>query len=682
MRAAALLFLCACSGGAAAVRATPAERAAAPDVEGARVALTAKLGPAQAPRIERGLQQAASLWRPEDGDLKAFALEQLVPAGQDGGTEALLARFEEVLEQIDGHMLELSREAQRATQVDVGPLLPVDALFNAWSPSAHLSDDLFHEKVAFSALLNFPLHTLAERLAHEREYTRREWAADRLTARFSRRVPADVSQRMAAAEADASAYIDAYNLYMHHLVTGSGERPFPKGLRLISHWNLRDELKADYADPNGAVKQALILQVLHRIVTQSIPQAVIDNPRLDWNPFSNQVTKSPVAEIEPGGSGPAEPNAAPEPCTRYQKLLSIFQAHRGADPYSPVAPTALARSFEERQMSEERAVALLNEVLDSPLVPRVAAEIERRLGRPLAPQDLWYAGFQPRGAFSEEKLDALTRARYPDVGAFQADLPRILRTLGFSKEKAAFLVDHIRVDPARGAGHALQAERRGDFPRLRTRFEKGGMDYKGFNIAIHELGHNVEQVFSLYEVDSPLLKGVPNNAFTEALAFVFQGRDLAVLDLQPGGPEADRARALNDFWVTWEIAGVALVDLQTWHWMYAHPDATPEALRDAVVEISRKEWNRHYAPVLHARDVELLGVYSHMVSYPLYLASYPLGHLIAAQIEARLKAAPALGPEFERMAKEGDVTPDEWMRNATGAPVGTQALLEAAERAM
>ena len=66
----------------------------------------------------------------------------------------------------------------------------------------------------------------------------------------------------------------------------------------------------------------------------------------------------------------------------------------------------------------------------------------------------------------------------------------------------------------------MGAERRGDKAHLRTRVEPSGMMYKGYNIAIHELGHNVEQVCSLYQVDSTLLRGVPNTAFTEALAFV------------------------------------------------------------------------------------------------------------------------------------------------------------------
>ena len=41
-------------------------------------------------------------------------------------------------------------------------------------------------------------------------------------------------------------------------------------------------------------------------------------------------------------------------------------------------------------------------------------------------------------------------------------------------------------------------------------------------------------------IDHTLLQGVPNNAFTEALAFVFQARDLELLGLSK--PTAERAR--------------------------------------------------------------------------------------------------------------------------------------------
>lgn len=654
-----------------------------PEVAALKAELVAKHGEAQRARIERGVEQVAALWREEDGDLGAFVREHFI--ADPKVLDATFARLEGLFEQLDGHMNELGRTLRWATDLDVGPLLPVDPLLAAYDPSAHVTEDLFKSKVGFVVLLNFPLTTLAERTTEGPDWTRREWAEARLTGRFNQRVPAEVRQAMTEASAAADLYVAEYNIWMHHLVDEQGRRLFPKGLRLISHWNLRDQLKADYADPrDGLARQRTLIKVMERIVTQTIPAVVIDNPRVDWNPFTNEVTVAPADTVEEGApERPAVADARPEPDVRYEKLLANFHAARRADPYVPVAPTAIARSFElQRELPEERVKALLTQVLSSPLVPRVAKVIERRLGRKLEPQDLWYAGFKPGGKRPEAELDALTRKRYPTAEAFAKDLPRILQGLGFSKERAKYLAERIRVDASRGAGHAMPAMRRGDFPRLRTRVEKEGMDYKGYNIAVHELGHNVEQVFSLYDVDHTLLAGVPNNAFTEALAFVFQARDLELLGLGKPDAEAERERVLNDFWQTWEIAGVALVDIAVWHWMYEHPNATAAELREATVGIAKDVWSRYYAPVLGGEETPLLGIYSHMISYPLYLPDYPLGHLISFQIEEHLKKKGPLGAEFERMARQGAVTPDVWMVNATGAPVSAEPLLRATEAAL
>jgi len=78
----------------------------------------------------------------------------------------------------------------------------------------------------------------------------------------------------------------------------------------------------------------------------------------------------------------------------------------------------------------------------------------------------------------------------------------------------------------------------------------------------------------------------------------------------------------------------------------------------------------------------LLAVYSHMIDGFLYLPDYPIGHLIAFQIEEQIRKAGAVGPEVKRMVKPGCVAPDLWMQNATGAPVGADALLSATARAL
>ncbi len=78
----------------------------------------------------------------------------------------------------------------------------------------------------------------------------------------------------------------------------------------------------------------------------------------------------------------------------------------------------------------------------------------------------------------------------------------------------------------------------------------------------------------------------------------------------------------------------------------------------------------------------LLGIYSHMINNFLYLPNYPIGSLIALQVEEQMAKVGNLGGEFERMARMGNVTPDLWMENATGAPVGPEAMLAATQRAL
>jgi hypothetical protein len=671
-------------GAAPAALPAPSKALAAP-AERARKALLARHGEAERSRIDRGVSQVAALWRPQDGDARAFeelCLSHFLRAGP--ALDATFARLEASLEAIDGHDLEIDRELSRYAQLDVGPELPVDGLLDAVDPSAHLVEDLFAGKVAFVVLLNFPLTTLDERLARGDAWTRREWAEARLAQRFARRVPAEVNQAAALANARADAYIAGYNLFVHHVLSEKGERIFPKGKRLLSHWNLRDEIKAQYAEPGGLERQRAVAKAMERIATQSIPAAAVNDPGVDWNPFTNEVRPAPADTLE-SGEPPARAEPAREPDTRYAVILANFRAARAADPYSPTAPTHIARSFElGREIPEAKVVALLEEVLGSAELRATAKLVASRLGRPLEPFDIWYSGFRPRSLHREEDLDRLTRGRYPTPAAFAKALPQTLERLGFAPEKARWLAERIEVDPARGSGHAMPAARRGDRPHLRTRVGKDGMDYKGFNIAVHELGHNVEQVFSLYGVDHTLLAGVPNTAFTEAMAFVFQARDLEVLGLEPPPADVKRLVALDDLWATAEIASVALVDTAMWHWMYDHPKATPAELREATIRIARDVWNRWWAPILGARDAPILAVYSHMVNNQLYLPNYPLGRLIAAQVEEHLGALAdkALGEEFERMTTFGSVTPDLWMKNATGAPVSAQPLLRAAARAL
>ena len=682
--AAAVLAASFSIGGAMSASAAPS---VSPDVlKSLEAELVERHGEAARPRVARGLAQAAALWRASDGDAAAFAeVARTHFLSDPAKLDALFSRMERVLESVGGHMLEVVRDLREHSDLDRGEILPFDDVMAAWDPSAHVADDLFANRLAFAVLLNFPLTTLPERLEKGPSWSRREWAEARLAEGFGKRVPADVNQAVATASADASRYISEYNLRVHHLLDEKGRRLFPQGKRLLSHWNLRDEIKALYGEgKDGLAKQRAIARAMERIATQTIPAAAIDSPWVDWNPFTNEVKATtslePGAPPLPAGFAPA---AAPEPDARYAKLLATFRASRLVDPYSPAAPTLIDRRFaEDRQLPEARVKAMLESVLSSPAFAETGKLVAKRLGRPLQPFDVWYPGFRERGPYTEAQLDEITRKKYPTPEAFEKDIPRILAALGFPEERARWIASNVVVDPARGSGHAWGAGRRGDKAHLRTRVGRDGMDYKGYNIAVHELGHNVEQTISLHLVDHTLLAGVPNTAFTEAIAFVFQERDLPLLGLPKGDAKGRALATLNTFWGTAEIAGVALVDMAVWRWMYEHPEATPAELKEATLAIAKETWNRFYAPVFGVKDSPILAVYSHMIDSFLYLPDYPVGHLIAFQIERHVEKAGAVGPEVERMTRQGRISPDLWMQGAVGAPVGAEALVGAAAEAL
>jgi len=629
--------------------------------------LEAKHGAAERERIAIGVRQAARLWTQADGspgEFARFALEQYRVGPE---LEVLLGRFEAGLESLDGHLNSLLLELRTPSDEDLGPEQPVDLLFAGLNLGDHLVDDMFRSKLAFVALLNFRALSLQELLAGGAGLSRARWAEARLARAYSHRVPAEVLQKITLAVSAADNYIASYNIHLGRVVDGQGRPQFREGLKLISHWGLRDELKALYSDPKNLPLQELIQTVMLRIVRQEIPAGAVDNPKAAWDPVANTLDGKPAAR---------------EPDRRYEHLRQVFLALRGLDPFYPDAPTHMDRGFLlGREIPEAEVERLLTAVLAAPASRDVASLVQKRLGRPLQPFDIWYDGFKARGSMDERELDRVVRERYPNLAAFQADLPGILGKLGFAADTARFLAERIEVDPARGSGHAWGPQMRGEKAHLRTRLPAEGMNYKGFNIAMHELGHNVEQVFSLYKLDHNLLKGVPNTAFTEGFAFVFQKRDLEVLGLARPDPQREALEALDDFWMTREIAGVGLMDMRVWRWMYAHPEASAAELRQAVEQIAVEVWNQHYAPVFGVKDSPLLAIYSHLIANALYLPDYPLGHIIAFQVEDYLRKHP-LGQEMERLCAQGRVTPDLWMRQAVGAPISAQPLLDAAARAV
>ncbi len=619
--------------------------------------------------LSRGAQQVAALWTAEDGSQDELA--QFIADNECKTDSERLALFESlsrILENVYQSADLLTVELLRPTQLTNAcePQNP-DWIMSGYSPLAHFADDMFANKLAFITILNFPHYTLEEKNTLGRHWTRQEWAYARMGDVFTTRVPAAVKTQMSQSLAHAENYIADYNIYMGNLRTEDGRRLWSEDKVLLSHWNLRDEIKALYGTEDGIEKQEMIYRVMQRIVEQTIPQQAVNGKDYVWKPYSTQDT--------------------PEPYTRYARILEIARAYFAEDPYCPSMPTGIVRNFEGGvEIPAEELDSLFRSLVGSKEVKKVASLIRERLGRDLRPYDIWYDGFKARASLNEDALSAQTRALYPDANAFAADMPRLLTKMGFYSEDARRIARHITVEPARGSGHAWPCLGRKEDARLRTRIPATGMDYKGYNIAVHEFGHCIEQILDMYFIDYYMLSGVPNTAYTEASAFLWQQRDLQLLPSNSvcglSAERSDSEAVLDQFWSMYEIMGVSLVDMTMWKWIYAHPKATPKELCEATMQIAKDVWNMYYEPVMGEHDCMLLAVYSHMVNSPMYLPNYPLGHIVQFQLEehlAQYKTPAEFAGEYMRIYRLGRLTPKEWMVQAVGEAPSIEPILRAVE---
>lgn len=634
---------------------------------------------------ERGVRQVAALWQEADGTETDFV--ELVNAHYAATAEkkkVLYDRLSHILEQCGQSADLLNNTLQEPTTlVGKGEPSTVDWIISGYSPMAHFTEDMFANKIAHICVLNFPSYTLEEKNTLGQEWTRLEWAYARMGEVFNTRIPGSVYAHSAQAMSEAENYIAGYNIMMHCLRNEQGEQLWQEPMALLSHWNLRDELKSNYAVGDEAMrregkeKQEMIYQVMLRIIHQDIPACVVNNAEYLWKPYSNEVTEissSEVLEVRNSGD------------ERYQKILDIFHAMQQIDAYRKDAPSHVLRTFnEDLEIPQAEIEALFLQLIQSDEIKAVAQIVRERLGRELRPYDIWYDGFKSRSTLSEDKLTAQIQSRYPTALAFEKDMPRMLMDLGFDKDKANEIASHIVVEAARGSGHARPCVGRNQPARLRTRISDKGMDYKGYNIAVHEFGHNVEEVISLYDIDYYTLAGIPNTGFTEASAFLFQGRDLQLLGYKAKGEEAKGEEVLDMIWGMYEIMGVSLVDMAMWEWLYANPKATAAQLREAVIAIAGDIWNKYYAPLLGEPDCPLLGIYSHMVGYALYLPAYPIGNIVQFQLEehlSQLDGQAAWANEYTRIYQQGKLTPDAWMRGAVGEAMSVEPILKAVRKAL
>lgn len=617
-------------------------------------------------RRECGVKQVAALWQPTDGtqaEMEAFCKAEFRKSGKE--LDALFDALEKGFETLWGYGGLMSWRLNESVDVATGrEISDIDRKLANFSPMSHLSDDLYANKIAFVVALNFPAYTLEQKNAMIDTWSARDWAMARMGEVFDARIPAALNQSYAEVLGNTGMYISDYNIMMDRLRTEKGEQLFADSMVLLSHWNLRDEIKSNYADKkNGLEKQRMIYRVMCRIVDQTIPRAVINDRTHTWKPYSNQTSST---------------DKTVEDTMRYAQIRRIFAEQQKRDPYyGETKNTYIKRNFDGgMEMSKAQVKAMFEKLVGSEFAPKIGQVIAKRLGRKLEPHDLWYDGFKSRSKLNFAMLDSMTSARFPNAAALEKNIVNILTDLGYNATRAQYLASKIVVDPARGSGHAMSTSIVGSPSRLRTRIGANGMDYKGYNIAIHELGHNVEQTISHYNVDNYLITSIPNTSFSEALAFSFQKRDLALLGLKDNTSSQDKL--YDNFWDVYEIMGVSLVDMELWEWLYANPTASAAQIKEALLTIAKSVWNKYYAPVFGVRDVTLLSIYSHMFSYPLYLSAYPFGLLVHFQLENHwANMTPAeLAADIDRVYKLGRLTPNVWMQKAVGADVSVDPLLD------
>ena len=629
-----------------------------------------KHGPEHRDRIEAGVRRCAGLWHEADGDQAAFdrfCLEHFVADPAD--LDRLVDRLETAIVQVRGHLYEMRRNLRRWADLRGDELDHVDELLATFDPAPDLSEQLYTQKLAHLALLNLERPDLATMLADGAGWSTDDWARTRIARFFGARIPKDVSDKARELGFKASHWVSNFHVPVGTMVDAKGRRWFEADRRLVAHWLIREELKAGYNDADGLDKQRAMAWILGRHIDGTIPRAVMDEGSTeDWDPAANTL----------GGGEPGELVGL----ERYEHWMMQVEVAREIDAHSPEHPTAIARKCElQREIPEADVERVLVELLSADVRGDLAELMRARLGRELESHDVYYDDlFESR---ESGELDAAVRSRFADEKAFEARLPEVLRGLGFEDDLADFLGTRVRVEIGKGAGHAMRPMLRQYDAWLRTSRLKDQLGWDGFDTAMHELGHNLEQLCSCYFAPRTILEGVPNTACTEAFAFLYQSLAKRVLGIED---EAAAERAFHEttastMLMACQIAGPSLMELRTWRWLYEHPEADAAALRDTVLRISGEVWEEFFAEHFGPDPYHILGAYQHMVAHPLYLPDYAIGQMISHQVRAHVRTRD-VAAETKRICSIGCLTPAAWLKEAVGGELSPRPLVEDTRRAL
>lgn len=631
-----------------------------------------KYGKENSERIGRGVRHLSDLWFEENGsgtEFQEFCLKQFIPSGPE--LDKALDIAEQQFEAINGYRRELSLALDYPLVTMTRPVTELDRLFSR----SGIDIDFYKSKLALAIALNFPYYSNAEKEALGPEWNRKEWAMVRLGDKFDFRSDPDNEPDPLPLPDELRDYTSRYILSMDHVLSPGLEILFPEGTRLNSHNGLRDEIKGLYARDNPLERQRAISTIVMHIIYQTIPECMIGETSYYWEPEANKVYLKE-------GDKFVETDFETEADKRYKVLHHNMVSKMRQDSQYPEGSTYMSRTFKNSQLSEEKIVSLLESVVSAPEKKKVAKLIEKKIGRKLEPFDIWYTGFSDNQDYDMDELDQLLREKYPTPMSFQQDIPNMLKRIGFPKFEAEFLGNHVVVDPIPSGGHANAPQMKGAKAHLRTRFEKDGLNYKGYRIGMHEIGHTIQQNVGTYMTDYYLLKGIPSSPFTEGMADLIAYRSLVGLGINPEYSAREKQdNALAAFWFVCEMGAEALHEIRVWHWLYDHPDATVTELKIATIDIAKDIWNQYFADIFGVKDVPIFAIYNHFISGALYLHSYPIGNIVLMQLEEHFEGRD-FATEMIRTCKIGKLTPDLWMIKATGEPLSSKPLLNAMRNAL
>lgn len=650
--------------------------------------LTERHGAAEEDRIRAGVARVASRWTDRDGDASAltgFCTGSFVP---ERDRRRLLARIELALEYVGGHLYEMRRHLRRwsdlrdelAAERTAGPAFEqgdgslqfADDLLATFDPAPDISEESYRQRLAFLTLLNCERPTLEEMLRDGPNWSVDRWAEARVGQHFGPRIPKEINDQARAVSHRCNSWVSRFHIPVGSLRDVRGGGHFEPGRKLLAHWLVREEIKAGYNDPDrerGLRKQRALAWVMARHIDGSIPEPIMTGASdAPWDPQANTVGGATVD--------------ATVGLARYDHWIQQRDLAFTVDRHHPEHPTAIARKCElDREIPERDVERLLIDLLAAPVRRDLAAFLRSRLGRPLEPFDIYVDEFAD--ARPADEMNALVRAIAPDAATLERKLPEILRGLGFPAADADFLGTRIRVEIAKGSGHAMRPQLPEYGAWLRTSSLENELGWDGFDTAMHELGHTLEQLVSTHFVPRPALRGVPNTACTEAFAFLYQSLGKRVLGAASAEDEARTfdVDAVQTLASACQIAGPALLELRVWNWIYRNPGASAHSLRAHVLSVAESLWSEYYRADFGEDPYRILASYQHMIAHPLYLPDYPLGHIISHQVRSHLRSRD-LATETRRICSIGALTPDLWMRRAVGSGIDVAPLVNDAAAAL